>query len=80
MGATIDYAIVIDQPLSGAEAGDGAQAGGGGGSEPELPHHPHLGHHHAVAGFLIGGISTDATIGSVGQTWAGAPSPPLSWL
>ena len=38
------------QPLPGAENPHGPETGGGGGPEPELPHHPHLGHHHGGGG------------------------------
>ncbi len=46
MGATIDYAIVITNRYLELKGWHGAQTGSGGGSEPELPHHPHLGYHH----------------------------------
>ena len=68
MGATIDYAIVItnrymelklemDRPQAAIEA-----------LSQSFPTILTSGTIMAVAGFLIGGISTDATIGSVGQT------------
>ena len=68
MGATIDYAIVITnrylalrEMLARKEAAIEALS-------QSFPTILTSGSIMAVAGFLIGGISTDATIGSVGQT------------
>ncbi|OUQ26360.1 RND transporter [Flavonifractor sp. An135] len=68
MGATIDYAIVItNRYLELKTLMDRKQAAVEALSQ-SFPTILTSGTIMAVAGFLIGGISTDATIGSVGQT------------
>ena len=68
MGATIDYAIVItNRYLELKPLMDRKQAAVEALSQ-SFPTILTSGTIMAVAGFLIGGISTDATIGSVGQT------------
>ena len=68
MGATIDYAIVItNRYLELKTIMDRKQAAVEALSQ-SFPTILTSGTIMAVAGFLIGGISTDATIGSVGQT------------
>ena len=68
MGATIDYAIVItNRYLELKEEMERKQAAVEALSQ-SFPTILTSGTIMAVAGFLIGGISTDATIGSVGQT------------
>ena len=68
MGATIDYAIVItNRYLELKEEMERRQAAVEALSQ-SFPTILTSGTIMAVAGFLIGGISTDATIGSVGQT------------
>ena len=68
MGATIDYAIVItNRYLELKREMDRKQAAVEALSQ-SFPTILTSGTIMAVAGFLIGGISTDATIGSVGQT------------
>lgn len=68
MGATIDYAIVItNRYLELKPLMDRKQAAVESLSQ-SFPTILTSGTIMAVAGFLIGGISTDATIGSVGQT------------
>lgn len=68
MGATIDYAIVItNRYLELKPIMDRKQAAVEALSQ-SFPTILTSGTIMAVAGFLIGGISTDATIGSVGQT------------
>ena len=68
MGATIDYAIVITNrylELKGSMERKQAAVEAVSQSFPTILTSGTI---MAVAGFLIGGISTDATIGSVGQT------------
>ena len=68
MGATIDYAIVIaNRYMELKNAMERKQAAIEALSQ-SFPTILTSGTIMAVAGFLIGGISTDATIGSVGQT------------
>ena len=68
MGATIDYAIVITNRYLDLKTQMDHRPGRGGGPGPELSTILTSGTIMSVAGFLIGGISTNATIGSVGLT------------
>ena len=67
MGATIDYAIVITNRYLELKASMGHREAAVASLSQSFPTVLTSGTIMAVAGFLIGGISTDATIGSVGQ-------------
>ncbi len=68
MGATIDYAIVITNRYLELKAEMERKQAAVEALSQSFPTILTSGTIMAVAGFLIGGISTDATIGSVGQT------------
>ena len=68
MGATIDYAIVITNRYLELKSGMERKQAAVEALSQSFPTILTSGTIMAVAGFLIGGISTDATIGSVGQT------------
>ncbi|MBM6974282.1 efflux RND transporter permease subunit [Intestinimonas butyriciproducens] len=67
MGATIDYAIVITNRYLELKESMGHREAAVASLSQSFPTVLTSGTIMAVAGFLIGGISTDATIGSVGQ-------------
>ena len=67
MGANIDYAIVITNRYLELKASMGHREAAVASLSQSFPTVLTSGTIMAVAGFLIGGISTDATIGSVGQ-------------
>ena len=68
MGATIDYAIVITNRYLELKGSMERKQAAVEALSQSFPTILTSGTIMAVAGFLIGGISTDATIGSVGQT------------
>ena len=68
MGATIDYAIVITNRYLELKGSMERKQAAVEALNQSFPTILTSGTIMAVAGFLIGGISTDATIGSVGQT------------
>ncbi len=68
MGATIDYAIVITNRYLELKPELGRYQAAIQALDQSFPTILTSGSIMAVSGFLIGGISTDATIGSVGQT------------
>ena len=68
MGATIDYAIVITNRYLELKGNMERKQAAVEALSQSFPTILTSGTIMAVAGFLIGGISTDATIGSVGQT------------
>ena len=68
MGATIDYAIVITNRYLELKPELGRYQAAVQALDQSFPTILTSGSIMAVSGFLIGGISTDATIGSVGQT------------
>ena len=68
MGATIDYAIVITNRYLELKGAMGRKEAAVAALSQSFPTVLTSGTIMAVAGFLIGSISTDATIGSVGQT------------
>ena len=68
MGATIDYAIVITNRYLELKGIMDRKEAAIAALSQSFPTILTSGTIMAVAGFLIGGISTDATIGSVGQT------------
>lgn len=68
MGATIDYAIVITNRYLELKTTMDRRQAAVESLNQSFPTILTSGSIMAVAGFLIGGISTDATIGSVGQT------------
>lgn len=68
MGATIDYAIVITNRYLELKTAMERKQAAVEALNQSFPTILTSGTIMAVAGFLIGGISTDATIGSVGQT------------
>ena len=68
MGATIDYAIVITNRYLELKGAMDRKAAAVAALSQSFPTVLTSGTIMAVAGFLIGGISTDATIGSVGES------------
>ena len=73
MGATIDYAIVITNRYMELKTVMERKQAAVEALSQSFPTILTSGTIMAVAGFLIGGISTDATIGSVGQTLGRGP-------
>ena len=79
MGATIDYAIVITNRYMELKTVMERKQAAVEALSQSFPTILTSGTIMAVAGFLIGGISTDATSARWVKPWAGAPSPPSSW-